>query len=90
MKDAEAAKHNYYFDIMNVHTYARASDCYDYTEVVKRLMRDYFGGEKPVWITESGLAEKGGNHGASPSEYCDYLLQSFAWGALAGALQISS
>ena len=76
--------HDYYFDVMNQHTYSRATDAYDYIAVVRKLMKDYLGQEdKPVWITEMGMTDKGGTFGGTPDEYCDYVLQSYAWGSLA-------
>ena len=83
-KDPEAKKNSHYFDIMNQHSYSRATDAYDYTMVVRKLMRDYLGREKPVWITEMGFTDKGGLFGGTGDDYCDYMLQSYAWGCLAG------
>jgi len=83
-KDPDAKRHNYYFDVMNQHTYSRATDAYDYVAIVRKLMRDYLGTEKPVWITEMGFTDKGGVFGGTPDDYCDYVLQSYAWGSLAG------
>ena len=83
-KDPEAKKHNYYFDIMNHHTYSRATDLYDYIAVARKLMQDYLGEQKPVWVTEMGIVDTGDLFGCTPEEYCDYQLQTFAWGALAG------
>jgi len=84
VKDPDAKRNNYYFDVMNQHTYSRATDAYDYLMVVRKLMRDHLGAEKPVWITEMGFTDKGGLFGGTPDEYCDYVLQSYAWAALAG------
>lgn len=84
VKDPEAKKNNYYFDVMNQHTYSRASDLYDYSAVVRKMMRDYTGEEKPLWITEYGVTDDGGIFGVSPDEYADYILQSYAWGKLGG------
>lgn len=83
-QDPDAAGHGYYFDIMNQHTYSRATDLYDYAAVVRKLMQDHLGAVKPLWITEMGSTDKGGVFGMSADEYCDYMLQSFAWGALGG------
>ena len=85
VKDPAAKENNYYFDIINQHTYSRASDLYDYTAVDQKLMKDYLGDVKPVWITEMGATDaNNGTFDCSPEEYCDYILQSFAWGSLAG------
>jgi hypothetical protein len=83
-KDPDARKNHYYFDVMNQHSYSRATDLYDYPAVLQKLMRAYLGEVKPVWITEMGVGDTGGMFGVNPEEYCDYLLQSFAWGSLAG------
>jgi hypothetical protein len=83
-KDPQAKQNNYYFDTMNQHTYSRASDLYDYTMVDRKLMQDYLGVQKPVWISEMGITDHGGAFGGTPQEYCDYVLQSYAWGSLAG------
>ena len=72
---------------MNQHTYSRASDCFDYIAVDRKLMADYLGEDgrsKPIWISEMGYPDAGGLFGGTADEYCDYLLQSFAWGELAG------
>jgi len=84
VKDPEARKNHYYFDVMNQHSYSRASDLYDYVMVDRKLMRDYLNEEKPVWITEMGMSDQGGQFGGTSDEYCDYVLQSYAWGELAG------
>ena len=86
VKDPEAKKHNHYFDIMNHHSYSRATDLYDYIAVARKLMQDYLGEQTPVWVTEMGSSDSGGKapFSLTPDEYCDYMLQSFAWGSLAG------
>ena len=83
-----ARKKNYYFDIMNQHSYSRASDLYDYAEVDRTLMRKYMNTEKPIWFTETGFVDVGGPWGGTADEYCDYLLQSFAWARLAGVERV--
>ncbi|MDR1892607.1 MAG: chitobiase/beta-hexosaminidase C-terminal domain-containing protein [Oscillospiraceae bacterium] len=83
--DPDAADNNYYFDIMNQHSYTRASDLYDYTMINQKMMLDYIGVVKPTWITEMGTTDTGpGMFSGNADEYCDYLLQSFAWGSMAG------
>lgn len=88
VKDPDAKKNNFYFDIMNQHSYSRASDLYDYAEVDKVLMRTYLKEERPLWFTEMGTGDTGGPWGGTPDEYCDYILQSFAWAKLAGVQRI--
>jgi len=82
--DPDARAHGYYFDVMNQHSYSRASDLYDYPSVLQKLMGDHIGATKPIWMTEMGSTDKGGLFGGSADDYCDYILQSYAWGQLAG------
>jgi hypothetical protein len=87
VKDPDAKANHYYFDIMNQHSYSRASDLYDYPAIDRKLMSDYLGEEgkhKPIWITEMGLPDQGGLFGGTEDEYSDYLLQSFVWGEVGG------
>lgn len=84
VKDEQAAANAFYFDIMNFHTYSRASDCYDYASIHTHLMQHYLKQTKPLWITEMGMTDKGGTFGGTEEEYCDYVLQSYAWGVLGG------
>jgi hypothetical protein len=83
VKDPDAKKNHYYFDVMSQHSYSRATDLYDYAMVDRKLMHDYLGEEKPIWFTEMGFPDQGGLLGGSPDDCCDYLLQSFAWGRVA-------
>jgi len=86
-RDPDAKKNHYYFDVLSQHSYSRATDLYDYVAVDCKLLADYLGEDaktKPVWVTEMGFPDAGGVFGGTPDEYCDYILQSFAWGKLAG------
>ncbi len=83
VQDPDAKKNHFYFDAMSQHSYSRASDLYDYAMVDRKMMHDYLGEEKPIWFTEMGFPDQGGLLGGSADDYCDYLLQSFAWGRLA-------
>ena len=73
---------------MNQHSYSRATDLYDYAEVDRTLMRKYMNTKKPIWFTETGFVDVGGPWGGTADEYCDYLLQSFAWARLAGVERV--
>ena len=83
-KDPDAAKNNFYFDVMNQHSYSRASDLYDYVAINRKAMLDTIHVDKPVWVTEMGIEDKPGPFGCNSEEYCDYVLQSYAWGCLSG------
>jgi hypothetical protein len=82
--DPQAKANNYYFDVMNQHSYSRATDLADYSQIQKKLMRDYLGQVKPIWFTETGFVDQGGPWGGTASDYSDYLIQSFAWSMLSG------
>ena len=84
VKDPQAKENNYYFDVMNQHSYSRATDIADYSQIQKKLMRDYLGQVKPIWFTETGFVDVGGPWGGSANDYCDYLIQSYAWALLSG------
>lgn len=84
VKDPNAKANNYYFDVMNQHSYSRATDLFDYSQILKKLMKDYLGREKPIWFTETGWVDVGGPWGGTKEEYCDYLLQSYCWAQQAG------
>jgi Glycosyl hydrolase catalytic core len=85
VKDPNARANNYYFDVMNQHSYSRATDLFDYVDVDRKLMDTYLHVQKPVWITEYGFpVAPGSAWGGTEDEYCDYLLQAFAWGKLSG------
>ncbi|HEY9679236.1 MAG TPA: hypothetical protein V6C76_14600 [Drouetiella sp.] len=79
VKDPQAKANNFYFDVMNQHSYSRASDLSDYAQIQNKLMTEYLGQTKPIWFTETGFGDKGGPFGGTPDDYCDYLLQTFCW-----------
>ena len=84
-KDPDARQNHFYFDVMNQHSYTRASDLFDYVQINNKLMQDYLGEVKPTWITEMGITDTSQpGFDGTPAEYCDYMLQSFAWGKMAG------
>jgi hypothetical protein len=88
VKDPNAKANNYYFDVMNQHTYSRATDLYDYCAVDQALMKDYLKEAKPIWITEMGWPDIPGPWGGTADEYCDYELQTYAWAQLGGAQKL--
>ncbi|NNM87954.1 MAG: hypothetical protein HKL95_05500 [Phycisphaerae bacterium] len=88
VKDPRAARHNHYFDVMNQHSYSRATDLYDYAMVDLKLIHHYLRQSKPIWFTETGFPDTGGIFGGTPDQYCDYVLQSWAWAALAGVQKL--
>ncbi len=84
VKDPDARRNHFYFDVMNQHSYSRASDLYDYAMIDRKMMQDYLKTQKPLWMTEIGFPDAGGIFGGNADDYCDYTLQSFAWGEMAG------
>lgn len=88
IKDPHAAQHHHYFDVMNQHSYSRATDLYDYAMVDLQLIHHYLKQTKPIWFTETGFPDTGGIFGGTSDQYCDYILQSWAWAALAGVQKL--
>lgn len=83
--DSEAAAHNHYFDVANLHLYSRAAD-------IPRIIGWYRaelaarGMSKPIWISETNAipyddaiwpADKAGFR-ASMDEQASYIIQAFA------------
>lgn len=101
-QDPTAPAHNYYFDAMNFHQYGRSSGQYDLTwgyvgkpswPGFHNMMKAH-GFDKPIWVTESGVAvwdESTGKQGpgrATREEQAAYVLQAYAYGAAAGLQKI--
>jgi hypothetical protein len=83
-QDPGAPDHNYFFDVMSVHFYSRASDAYNMVNHVRSRMRAYVP-DHPVWLTETGVPVYDGaypglrtNFSATEAEAAGYLIQSYA------------
>ena len=64
--DAGAAANNAYFDAMSIHMYAAPQLGYDLTVQVRQTLANYGMSNKPIWITEMGVALRG--YGIAPNE----------------------
>ncbi len=82
--DPSAPDNNYFFDVMSVHLYSRASTTYDVVNQIRSRMNVYVN-DHPIWITETGVPVYDGSYPGLHSEYsateveaAAYLLQSYA------------
>ncbi|MFN2189716.1 MAG: hypothetical protein ACK2T3_13205, partial [Candidatus Promineifilaceae bacterium] len=57
MEDAEAAEHNYYFDVATAHLYFQPEQVYDLLTFFTDIMRDR-GLEQPIWLVETNAPPK--------------------------------
>jgi len=83
-EDPDAPAHNYFFDVMSVHFYARSSDAYNMVNHVRSRMRVYVP-DHPIWLTETGVSVYDGaypglrlEYSATEAEAAAYLIQSYA------------
>ena len=90
--DPEAPANNYFFDVMSVHLYSRASSVYDEVTEIRHRMSLYVP-EHPIWLTETGVPVWGDpnvawrdkyDYAATPDEAAAYVLQSYANARVAG------
>jgi hypothetical protein len=89
--DPEAARNNWYFDIVNAHTYGNPLNSYTVPQVFARIMRQK-GIAKPVWLDESNTVIKNdprvgagpGDFRATMDEQASYVIQSMALARAAG------
>src|SRR5574341_1001043 len=64
--DAEGAANNHFFDVMAIHMYAAPQLGYDLTNQTRSVLAEYGMSDKPIWITEIGIALRG--YGNAPAE----------------------
>ncbi|MBI4320816.1 MAG: hypothetical protein HY675_20175 [Chloroflexi bacterium] len=101
-KDSTAPSNNYYFDILPLHLYGRASTFFDlplgYVGKPDFLgfhnMMRAKGFDKPIWINEAGVAVwdtgtgKNAPGRATMDEQASYVIQAFAYGLAAGVEKV--
>ncbi|MCP4537570.1 MAG: hypothetical protein GY832_10520 [Chloroflexi bacterium] len=82
--DPTAPDNNYFFDVMSVHLYSRASTTYDVVNQIRSRMMVYVP-DRPIWLTETGVPVYDGDYPGVRSEYsateveaAAYLIQSYA------------
>ncbi|MEE8392586.1 MAG: hypothetical protein V3S14_17530, partial [Anaerolineae bacterium] len=88
--DPTAPDNNYFFDVMSVHLYSRASTTYDVVNQIRSRMNIYVP-DHPIWLTETGVPVYDGAYPGVRSEYsateveaAAYLIQSYANAIAAG------
>jgi hypothetical protein len=54
-RDPAAPQNNYFFDVMSVHLYSRASDVYEKVNEIRDGMTVYNVDDHPIWLTETGV-----------------------------------
>lgn len=101
-RDTTAPANNYYFDILPLHLYGRASTFYDLPigyigqpdfAGFRNLMRQK-GFEKPIWVNEAGVGiwntgtGKAAPGRATMEEHASYIIQAFAYGLVSGIEKI--
>jgi hypothetical protein len=85
--DPDAPAHNYFFDIMSVHLYSRASNTHDEVNNIRSGMGVYDVADHPIWLTETGVPVWGDpqvdpkpkyDYAATQDEASAYVIQSYA------------
>lgn len=95
--DPTASANNWFFDIVDAHTYGNPLNSYAVPNVFQRIMRDR-GISKPIWIDESNVLIKndprvGAGEGpfrATMDEQASYVIQSMALARAAGVQRYST
>lgn len=57
--DAVGPEHNYFFDVVSIHMYSSPQLAYDLTNQTRSVLESFGIGDKPIWITEVGVALQG-------------------------------
>jgi hypothetical protein len=94
--DPNAARNNWYFDVVDAHTYGNPLNSYTVPLVFRRIMREK-GFEKPIWVIESNVLVKndtrvGAGEGpfrASMDEQASYVIQAMALARASGVQRYS-
>lgn len=92
--DPDAPQHGYFFDTFGLHLYSRSSSIVDVTSVVRTKLRQMTPGERPIWLTETGVPvwdDFGVNPASAPyiwsarqDEAAAFVLQSYVNARLMG------
>jgi hypothetical protein len=89
--DPAAPAHNYFFDVMSVHTYSRSDQTHVLVNHIRNRMKVYVS-DHPIWLTETGVPVWGDpkaynakyDFAATQEEAAAYLIQSYANALAAG------
>jgi hypothetical protein len=95
--DPAAGRNNWYFDIVNVHTYGNPLNSYTIPRVFERIMQQK-AISKPIWMVESNALIKNdpvvgagdGPFRATMNEQASYVIQSMALARAAGVQRYST
>jgi hypothetical protein len=95
--DPTAAANNWFFDVVDAHTYGNPLNSYTVPLAFQRIMRER-GISKPIWIDESNVLIKNdprvgsgdGPFRATMDEQASYMVQSMALARAAGVQRYSS
>jgi hypothetical protein len=94
--DPTAAQNNWFFDVVDAHTYGNPLNTYAVPTIFRRILREK-GLDKPIWITESNVLVKhdprvpagDGPFRATIDEQASYVIQSMALARAAGVARYS-
>ena len=94
--DPAAARNNWYFDLVDAHTYGNPLNTYTVPTIFRRILREK-GLDKPIWITESNVLVKqdprvpagDGPFRATIDEQASYIIQAMALARAAGVQRYS-
>ena len=94
--DPTAAANNWYFDVVDAHTYGNPLNSFTVPTTFRRIMRDR-GIDKPIWIDESNALVKNdprvgagdGPFRATMDEQASYVIESMALARAAGVQRYS-
>ncbi|HEY7067162.1 MAG TPA: glycosyl hydrolase [Chloroflexota bacterium] len=94
--DPNAARYNWYFDVVDAHTYGNPLNTFAVPTVFRRILRDK-GLDKPIWITESNVlvqndprvAAGEGPFRGTLDDQASYVIQAMALARAAGVQRFS-
>jgi hypothetical protein len=94
--DPAAPRNNWYFDVVDAHTYGNPLNSYAVPTIFRRILRDK-GLDKPIWITESNVLVKDdprvpagdGPFRASIDDQASYVIEAMALARAAGVQRYS-
>lgn len=94
--DPTAARNNWFFDVVDAHTYGNPLNTYAVPTAFRRILREK-GIDKPIWITESNVLVKNdprvpageGPFRATIDEQASYVIEAMALARAAGVQRYS-
>jgi hypothetical protein len=94
--DPAAARNNWYFDVVDAHTYGNPLNAYTVPTIFRRILQEK-GLTKPIWISESNVLPKDdprvatgdGPFRATIDEQASYVIEAMALARAAGVQRYS-